>query len=372
MRGLQRQYGDWAEPNDSFATAKSLGTLPPPQGGLPIVYTVQNLALEDNGMFDCYAFSIPVSARLTVAVTPIGTAYQTGPVGGSATTVDALRVHDLAFDVLDADGVTVLASVNGKGAGGTESIADLYVPRRAGSHQVVVRSVSGTDDVQRYELRLSYTPEPVSTMELSTASRSQRAVPGANAASQSFTVRNAGMGTLQYVIESDSAWLSPSPASGTSVAETDTITVNYITEALAEGDYTGHLTVTAPDCTNSPQVVTVNLKVAHPTIAVDRPVIRVIKSPGGNPSPVTFKLSNGGAGTISYTLTESAGWFGVSPPGGTATTEQDSITVTLDVAGFPLGKSNDVIHISAPGAVNSPLDLPVEIIVTNYNGWTLE
>ncbi len=66
---------------------------------------------------------------------------------------------------------------------------------------------------------------------------------GADAASQNFSVRNSGSGTLSYTIVDDANWLSVSPTSGSSTGENDAITVNYATAGLAAGQYTAMITV---------------------------------------------------------------------------------------------------------------------------------
>jgi hypothetical protein len=84
---------------------------------------------------------------------------------------------------------------------------------------------------------------------------------GGSPPSGSFTVSNAGAGTLYYSIADDATWLSVSPTQGDATVETDTITVNYNTAQLNDGLHTGHITVSSGNASNSPQTVTVNLTV---------------------------------------------------------------------------------------------------------------
>lgn len=48
----------------------------------------------------------------------------------------------------------------------------------------------------------------------------------------------------------------------------------------------------------------------------------------------TFKISNGVAGTLNYTMTSSAGWFSVNSSSGSASTSGTIVTVTINTAGL--------------------------------------
>ncbi len=86
---------------------------------------------------------------------------------------------------------------------------------------------------------------------------------GQNATSQSFYVWNAGgEGTLNYTISDDAAWLSQTPATGSSTGEYDLIAVDYDTAALPWGIYTATITITDSAATNSPQTIPVTLRVS--------------------------------------------------------------------------------------------------------------
>jgi len=85
---------------------------------------------------------------------------------------------------------------------------------------------------------------------------------GTNAGNQTFTIRNSGEGTLNYSINDSDSWLSCSPTSGTSTAETDTISVNYNTSGLNAGTHNATITISASGATNSPQTISVTLTVS--------------------------------------------------------------------------------------------------------------
>jgi hypothetical protein len=63
--------------------------------------------------------------------------------------------------------------------------------------------------------------------------------------SWSFDITNTGGGTLTWNISESLSWLTVDPASGTTIAETDTITVDIDTTGLSPGEYNGMISVTS-------------------------------------------------------------------------------------------------------------------------------
>ena len=74
--------------------------------------------------------------------------------------------------------------------------------------------------------------------------------------SQSVVISNAGTGTINWAAESDKSWLSVSPPSGTG---TGIIQAGVNPAGLAAGTYTGTITVSSTNATNSPQSIAVQL-----------------------------------------------------------------------------------------------------------------
>ena len=81
---------------------------------------------------------------------------------------------------------------------------------------------------------------------------------------QYFRVKNGGVNTLNYSLLSNSSWLSVSPSSGSSSGEWDTIKVSVDTTGLDVGTYQGIITVSSPDVDNSPQNISVEMRVELP------------------------------------------------------------------------------------------------------------
>ena len=87
---------------------------------------------------------------------------------------------------------------------------------------------------------------------------------GDNLSDDTFTVTASGDGTINYTIIDDAAWLSCSPASGSSSGESDIITVSYNTSGLPTGQHSAVITVTSGDAVNSPQTIDVAVSVIDP------------------------------------------------------------------------------------------------------------
>ncbi|UCH93490.1 MAG: endo alpha-1,4 polygalactosaminidase [Candidatus Aminicenantes bacterium] len=73
-----------------------------------------------------------------------------------------------------------------------------------------------------------------------------------------FSISNSGEGTLNWNIIDNAAWLSTNPTSGIGSGQ---VTVSVDISGLDSGTYTGTITVSDPNASNSPQTVQVTLNV---------------------------------------------------------------------------------------------------------------
>ena len=87
---------------------------------------------------------------------------------------------------------------------------------------------------------------------------------------------------------------------------------------------------------------------------------------GPNPANQTLEISNSGVGTISWTLSDNAGWLSENPPSGSSTSADDKtlVTVSVNTAGMPDGDYPANITITAPGASNNPQVIPVSLHIS--------
>ena len=88
------------------------------------------------------------------------------------------------------------------------------------------------------------------------------------------------------------------------------------------------------------------------------------------PSSQVLKISNLGGGTLAWTATTSRSWVKLSSKSGTA---PSSVTVSINTSLIPIGVNgyrpqslSASITVSAVGATNTPLTVPVGLIIRYY------
>jgi hypothetical protein len=86
------------------------------------------------------------------------------------------------------------------------------------------------------------------------------AVSGEATGSQRVSIENSGSGTLNWTTASEQGWITVDPASGTG---NGTVSIGLNAAGLAAGSYTGMVRVSDAAAVNSPQTVTVTLKVSN-------------------------------------------------------------------------------------------------------------
>ncbi|MCX6000315.1 MAG: hypothetical protein NTU41_12225, partial [Chloroflexi bacterium] len=114
---------------------------------------------------------------------------------------------------------------------------------------------------------------------------------GANPASQTLSIQNAGTGTLNWSVSDDADWLVLTPASGSSTGETDTVSVVANIAGVSIGSHSATITISDPGATNSPRIVSVTLTISAPSPTI-----------GCSPSSFTFTATQGGTDPASQTL----------------------------------------------------------------------
>src|SRR5262249_2677648 len=80
---------------------------------------------------------------------------------------------------------------------------------------------------------------------------------------------------------------------------------------------------------------------------------------------LTIINPNPGEGTLNFTVSDNASWLTVSPASGTAPA---TLTASVDVTGLAAGTYNGTITISAAGATNTPVGVPVTLTVNPVGG----
>jgi hypothetical protein len=179
-----------------------------------------------------------------------------------------------------------------------------------------------------------------------------------NPSSQTLQIQNSGDGTLDWSATGDAAWLSLSPTSGScSAEETNNIAVSVDASATIAGDYTATITISAPEATNTPQTVAVNLTITPITPTVTYSVSVAISPgsqtsfPGDTLDYYTITITNTGTEADTYDLgiSDDQGWT-LTYPSATSeidSGESESITVSLTIPEDTASETEDEIAIIA-------------------------
>ncbi|MGD2093338.1 MAG: choice-of-anchor Q domain-containing protein, partial [Candidatus Aminicenantes bacterium] len=118
-----------------------------------------------------------------------------------------------------------------------------------------IPNVSDGSDIGAYEYEFSSSPYiSLNRTQLNFGGDTA----GTNTGPKTFFISNRGGGTLNWSVTDDADWLYCTPTSGTNSA---VITVLVYISCLSAGTYTGIITVEDQDAYNSPQTVTITLKV---------------------------------------------------------------------------------------------------------------
>ena len=148
--GGNRLYGDDLEHNDTVANASDLGSIG--NGTL----TVHDLSVDDDTDTDWFRFSVSAGKTASVTVTPIGATYLNGPQNNdgscsAGSSFNSLVQNDVAVQIVDANGSSVLGTGNANPAGKAETLSSVVLPSGSGTYYV--RVLPGTSSAaQVYDL----------------------------------------------------------------------------------------------------------------------------------------------------------------------------------------------------------------------------
>jgi hypothetical protein len=224
----------------------------------------------------CYAGPAG-TAPAAISVTPTSLAF-TGTVGGANPAARAVSLTNmgggtLTWSVSDNAAWLTVSPVSGTTTTETDTLtaAISISGLAAGTYNgVITATSSGGARTIPVSLTLSAAPIAISANPANLAFTG--AVGGTNPTSKTIALTNTGGVTLTWTVSDNAAWLTVTPASGTTTTETDTLTAAINISGLAAGTYNGIITVT-------------------PTGSTPRQI------------PVSLTLTAGGTGTATLTWT---------------------------------------------------------------------
>ena len=109
------------------------------------------------------------------------------------------------------------------------------------------------------------------------------------------------------------------------------------------------------------QPVTCSLDPDTPALSVSPASLSFSGTQGAaSPAAKTLDVTNGGGGTLNWTVSDDAAWLSVAPAGGSGA---GTVTVTPNTSGLTAGTYTANVTITAAGATGSPRTVPVSLTV---------
>jgi hypothetical protein len=107
-----------------------------------------------------------------------------------------------------------------------------------------------------------------------------------------------------------------------------------------------------------------------PQIVVSPKTITISATAGGaNPKPQSLRIRNWIDSTFDWQIVEDCPWLVVSPANGNTDIVPEYVEVSVDITGMAPGSYEYPLTIVVPGAVNSPVVVPVKLVLSGcYTG----
>lgn len=168
---------------------------------------------------------------------------------------------------------------------------------------------------------------------------------GTNSTVSTAIVSNGGQGTLEWTATSDQPWLTVAPETGSTTTNPATLTVQVDRTGLAEGDYTGTISL---DSNGGTGAISVTMRVV--------PALSLVVNPlsldfGAFQTNKLFTVANQGTGSLDWTIDTSGfpAWLSVVPESGTAGGDPQGVLVTVDRTGLAPGNYSAQIPVNSNG-----------------------
>ncbi len=202
---------------------------------------------------------------------------------------------------------------------------------------------------------------------------------------QPITITNAGGGLapMIWAVTKDAEWLTleGSEAGLLLPGVSHMVTATVDATDLQDGEYTGHITVTATNVssqpvTGSPHVITITLQVGeHPILEIWPPTLDFDVQPSTSLSVLKdVRISNVGQKPLTWTATARHNWLHIEPLSGTLGTQEIMTAhVGVDPTDFvPREVYSNLLTINAPGALNSPQVITISAVTDILQGGALD
>jgi len=203
-----------------------------------------------------------------------------------------------------------------------------------------------------------------STLALNPPSVTLTGQTGGSAASQSVTFSPNSPPLSYALVTSGASWLSVNVPGGSTGGS---FIVTATPGSLGTGSYSGSVSVYTA-ASNSPLSLPVTFNVSAPAFSlVASPNPMTFKSVNGSAASQSLAVTTNPASSIPYTAAASStgNWLSLNTT--TGTTGGTPLTVSVNTAGLAAGSYSGSVTLTASGATNSPLVVPVTLTVTTVS-----
>lgn len=192
-------------------------------------------------------------------------------------------------------------------------------------------------------------------------------VGGSTPVQRSAGVRNASGGTLAGPTVSSVTYAGGGSGWATFTMSGNTCTVAFVAAALPQvaGTYSASVTISDASCSNTVPLrmeLSVNGAVSPPILVVSPSALARTVTAGQAAAPLSFQVTNGGGGSLgtvtAATVAAQPSWIS------SIAIASNTCTVTLNTAALTAGSYAATVRVSATGASNSPVDVPLALTVS--------
>ncbi len=236
----------------------------------PATFTITCSDAYNNPQKVAVALQLSKEPPPEISVSPTALTFS-AQAGGSSPRAQTINIRNSGKSVLnytisdDASWLDVSpanGSSSGENKGHTVTVNSSGMAEGNYAATITISDPKATNNPQRVSVTLQISKQPPPAIAVSRSSLSFSAqVGGGNPSAQTIGIRNGGSGTLAYTVTWDASWLSVGPTSGSSTGQENTHAVYASIAGLAQGNYSGTITIAASDASNSPQFVGVSLQI---------------------------------------------------------------------------------------------------------------
>ncbi|MBN1818361.1 MAG: right-handed parallel beta-helix repeat-containing protein [Sedimentisphaerales bacterium] len=192
---------------------------------------------------------------------------------------------------------------------------------------------------------------------------------GPNPDPQILTIRNLGIGPMDWDLVEECSWLELSSYGGI-CDDVESVSIIVLSEMLDGGNYSDFITIHTPGAQVPSRTIKIELYVEGPMMHLSEQDL-YFRTDSGDPGLLeqTLTLSNSGSGTLAWQASRDCDWLNLVPDAGTLTVKQSQdILVRVDPTDLPDGRYECRLIFADPDALNSPIRMMAVLVINGESG----